>query len=216
MVRAHPPQAVLVDYALGNLSEPAALLVASHLTFCPLCRDRVMLEETVGGIMLDGAGQAGDAATEIGLEAVLSRLDAADDCEPPVAASEPNDPLLPRPLARYLGGGLDRVRWRTILPGFGEAMLVRAGRASARLIRTRSGKGVATHTHEGMELTLVLAGALSDGGGHYERGDVTVADGSVHHAPKAAGDEDCICLIVTEAPLRFEGRWGPVLNFLTR
>jgi putative transcriptional regulator len=54
-----------------------------------------------------------------------------------------------------------------------------------------------------MELTLVLSGAFSDATGEYRRGDLQEADEDLQHRPHAAPGEDCICLAVTDAPLRF-------------
>ncbi len=68
------------------------------------------------------------------------------------------------------------------------------------------------HTHEGTELTLVLAGAFSDAHGHFLRGDVAEADASVEHQPVADPGEDCLCLAVTDAPLRLTGPFGRLLN----
>ncbi len=55
-----------------------------------------------------------------------------------------------------------------------------------------------------MELTVVLSGALVDGSERFMRGDVEQADESVEHQPRAGEGEDCICLAVTDAPLRFK------------
>ena len=38
---------------------------------------------------------------------------------------------------------------------------------------------------------------------YFAVGDIEVADGDVEHAPVAADGEPCICLAVTEAPLKF-------------
>ena len=54
-----------------------------------------------------------------------------------------------------------------------------------------------------MELTLVLRGAFKDDSGHYCAGDIEIADDSIEHTPIADMCEDCICLAVTEAPIRF-------------
>jgi putative transcriptional regulator len=65
-------------------------------------------------------------------------------------------------------------------------------------------------------LTLVLAGGFSDASGHYLKGDVAVADPSVDHRPVADAGADCLCLAVTDAPLRLTGRFGRYLNAFLR
>jgi len=80
----------------------------------------------------------------------------------------------------------------------------------------KAGAALPQHTHEGAEYTLLLTGGFSDETGHYRRGDVAIADPSIDHRPVADEGEDCICLAVTDAPLRLTGRFGRYLNFLAR
>ena len=73
---------------------------------------------------------------------------------------------------------------------------------------------VPQHTHEGSELTLVLEGAFRDKTGRYARGDLALADGSIEHRPVAEPGEDCMCLTVTDAPLRLTGTETALLRRL--
>jgi putative transcriptional regulator len=68
-----------------------------------------------------------------------------------------------------------------------------------------AGVAMPDHGHHGMEMTMVLQGAFQDEGDHFGRGDVEIADSEIEHTPMADLDEDCICLAVTDAPLRFKG-----------
>jgi putative transcriptional regulator len=81
-----------------------------------------------------------------------------------------------------------------------------------RLMRIKSGTAMPAHTHEGIELTLVLAGGFSDETGHFLRGDLAEADATIDHRPVADPGEDCLCLAVTDAPLRLTGPIGRLLN----
>ena len=76
--------------------------------------------------------------------------------------------------------------------------------ATARLLRIPAGRPVSVHSHKGLELTLVLCGAFSDSTGHYGVGDFQEANEELQHQPHAAPEGDCICLVVTDAPLRFK------------
>ena len=60
------------------------------------------------------------------------------------------------------------------------------------------------HGHAGLEVTIVLSGAFSDETGRYERGDFQELDGEIEHQLLVDGGEHCICLAVTDAPLRFK------------
>ena len=207
----HPSDERLLDYASGAAPEPLALLVATHLALCPLCRRTARELETLGGVLLEGA--AAVPLAEGSLEQMLARLD-QPVAQP--AAAPAGDPSLPQPLRGYLGGGLDCLPWRRLGP-IAEARLLPAFKGfTTRLLWVQAGAAVPAHTHDGSELTLVLRGAFSDAGGHFARGDVEEADGSVDHRPVADPGEDCICLAVTDAPLKLTGRLGRLLNPFVR
>jgi len=63
---------------------------------------------------------------------------------------------------------------------------------------------VPVHSHGGLELTLVIDGSFSDATGSYGRGDLQGADETLQHQPHAGAEKDCICLAVTDGPLRFK------------
>ena len=52
MTSGHAPTGMIADYAAGALSEGMSLLVASHLTYCPCCRDKAARLEALGGALL--------------------------------------------------------------------------------------------------------------------------------------------------------------------
>ena len=83
------------------------------------------------------------------------------------------------------GSSLDRVRWRTLLPGIKAFRIEEAGRGEAALYWIRPGRRMLAHTHEGCEYTLVLKGGFADSVGHYRRGDIAIADHEIDH--RAAG-----------------------------
>jgi putative transcriptional regulator len=79
-------------------------------------------------------------------------------------------------------------------------------------MRIEPGVGAPRHTHGGMEITLVLDGAYADATGTYGRGDVQVADDGVEHEPVAVGEKTCLCLVVSDAPIKLTGFFGRLLN----
>ena len=79
-----------------------------------------------------------------------------------------------------------------------------------------AGAAMPNHSHNGTELTLVLKGAFQDADGYFARGDIEIADSDVQHIPVADIHEDCICLAVTDAPLRFEGLLPRILQKFVR
>jgi putative transcriptional regulator len=202
----HPGDELLLDYAAGSLAESWSLAVAVHLALCPACRRTVADMEAVGGLMLV-------AAVPVMVDDDLfASVIAAADAEPedsiaaqPLADSLDPDPVLPEPLRSYVCGDADTLEWQRL--GLGAyQLLIPTGDdgTTARLLRIPAGRPVPTHSHGGLELTLVLSGAFSDSTGTYGRGDLQEADESIDHQPHAAPGEDCICLAVTDAPLRFK------------
>ncbi len=75
-----------------------------------------------------------------------------------------------------------------------------------------AGKKLPVHTHRGYEMTLVLTGAFTDKLGTYARGDFVELDDSTEHQPIIDDGEPCICLAVTDKPLRFTGPLGRLMN----
>jgi len=202
-ISRHPDDAVLFDYASGALDEAWSLAIATHLSLCPVCRAAVERIEAVGGELLDLEPEAQVAPSS--LEAMMARL----DDEPAPERPMPPRPIrrsgvLPEPLRSYVGGDIDAVRWRALGGGAAQCILsIPNSNVTARLLRIPAGRPVPEHSHRGAEITLVLAGAFEDATGLYARGDLQEADATLQHQPHATPGEDCICLAVTDAPLRF-------------
>jgi len=206
-INHHPSEELLLDYASGALGEGWSLAVATHLALCPTCRRTVAGLEALGGSVLLEAAEM--PIHDRLSDAVLARIDQtpADNREPAPAASATRTdppPVLPQPLRGYLGGDAQALPWRRLGVGAYQVLIpIESARVTARLLRIPANRPVPEHSHRGMELTLVLAGAFSDTTGRYGRGDFQEADDSLEHQPHAAPGEDCICLAVTDAPLRF-------------
>jgi putative transcriptional regulator len=202
----HPSDATLLAYAAGALTEALALVTASHLAYCPECRRQVAQGEAMGGSMLETLAPA---ALEVGVRDRVLALLAKPEPRPASPVPQPRvaDPLLPAPLARYLKGGLDTIAWHFLAPGVRHFEilphdLLRGG--NLRMLRIAPGKSLPRHGHTGTELTLVLRGSYSDELGRYGGGDVGETDEDIVHEPISGREEDCICVIATEGPLKFD------------
>ena len=206
-INHHPSEALLLDYASGALGEGWSVAIATHLALCPTCRQAVRDLEAIGAALLEGlkpAPLSGNMKHDV--STVLSTpQDGEETSFSPISASARPD--LPEPLRRYVGGDLDQVPWRRLGLGAYQCLLPTVeDETVVRLLRIPAGKLVPSHSHGGLELTLVLHGEFSDSTGSYVRGDLQEADGSLEHQPHAADGEDCICLAVTDSPLRFSSR----------
>jgi putative transcriptional regulator len=209
-VSHHLPEAVLMAYAAGTLPEAFSLVAACHISICDDCRAALTSYEALGGAVLEQVEK-----TEISPDAFAATmaLIAKGDAESPTAPAKTagklveipsrNPSIFPTPLESYVGGGPEAVRWRSVGAGVKQAILPCDRDATARLLYIPAGASMPNHSHNGMELTLVLQGAFSDEVAHFVRGDVELGDEDLHHTPVADPGEDCICLAATDAPLKF-------------
>lgn len=201
-IKHHLTDALLMSYSAGTLPEAFSLVVATHVSLCDECRARLESYEAVGGALLDDAGAV--EVSDDALEATMALIDAAPQVLTPANVSKLGA-VLPMPVQSYVGGDLDKVRWRPIGGGVRQAVLDTDGGANVRLLAIPGGAAMPDHGHRGMELTLVLQGAFSDEHDRFARGDIEVANEDLHHTPIAEEGIECICLAATDAPLRFKG-----------
>lgn len=194
--------ALLAGFASGTLGPALHVLVASHLALRPENRRFVASLEAANGAEMERTRPVPLRSPGSALAAILA------DKSSPVGRPDSGDEVLPEPLARLVGSRAADLRWRRLVPGV-RRHLIEAGQGTeAALFWIKAGRKTFAHTHEGIEVTLVLAGGISDVTGHFRRGDVSVADPEVDHRPVTDPDEDCLCFTVAEAPRRLTGPLG--------
>lgn len=198
-IKHHLTDELLMAYSAGTLPEAFSLLIATHISMCDTCRSALDACDAVGGAVLEDCNPADLSDDSLRATLALIAADAMAEPEPRPSTD------LPAPLADYVGGGLDAVKWRAIGGGVSQAVLPTSKDASVRLLKIPGGTAIPDHGHRGTELTLVLRGAFRDEFDRFAAGDVEVANESHHHTPVAEEGEDCICLAATDAPLRFKG-----------
>ncbi|MGH1465023.1 MAG: ChrR family anti-sigma-E factor [Cognatishimia sp.] len=191
----HTPNALLAAYAAGNLPQPFALAVAAHISLCLECRAAYEAHLVSGGAVLETSEV--EAVSE-GLKSnVLDLLDTPVDEKKVHQRSG----VYPGPVMEALKG--KQPRWKSLGMGVRQSILSDGREGSVRLLYIPSGRAVPDHSHNGLELTLVLQGSFSDETGRFGVGDLEVADQSLEHTPIADEGAPCICLAATDAPLRF-------------
>ncbi|OIQ31482.1 MAG: transcriptional regulator [Alphaproteobacteria bacterium MedPE-SWcel] len=191
----HTPDALLAAYAAGSLPQPFALVVASHISLCLDCRAAYDAHQAAGGVVLDTV--AGEDLSESLKSSVFDLLDAPVVPEPVFQRSG----VYPGPVMEVLDG--KPPRWKPVGGGVRQCILSAAEAGSVRLLYIPPGQAVPDHSHNGLELTLVLQGSFSDETGRFGVGDLEVADEHLDHTPVADAGAPCICLAATDAPLRF-------------
>lgn len=203
-IRHHINDDLLLAYAAGTLSEGWSLAIACHLTMCPDCRRSLDVAEAAAGTLMEELPTV-EGPTD-SWEQMKARLTAEPALPPAVPVLRSPRAVLPEPLRNYLGGDVDTLKWRNM--GTAKQILIRTSDSGtqARLLRIPAGKPVPEHSHGGRELTVVLSGSFHDEIDTFGPGDIEDADGSLTHQPIAGPEEDCICLAITDAPLKFSSR----------
>ena len=182
------------------------MAVATHLALCTACRSEMRTLESVGGYFLACENAEVGDITE-SWRHVKDKI-GAGPIEKVVQMRKRSscDPTYPEPLRTFVdaAGGL---RWRTLGRDAAQMIIPTGDKTtSVRLLKIPAGQPVPEHSHRGLELTLVLDGSFSDEISNFERGDIEIADNNLTHQPRANPGKDCICLSVTDAPLRFKSR----------
>jgi len=215
--RHHPGEEVLLGYASAILAEPLALVVATHLALCPDCRAAVDRLEALGGVLLERIGETGNVA---------SLENAIDSRDRPRRAPAPTLPhravhatcrsAVPAAAARLcrrrsrssrmedLGAGIRPSRGRQ-----------QCGWRHGAVLSWRGRRDPGAHPSRRRD-DLGAAGQLHAGGERFQRGDLSRLTKPSWITTRSRPEATCICLVVNEAPLKFRGMLGRLLQPLWR
>jgi putative transcriptional regulator len=189
------------QYVSGVLPEPAQVLVGSHLE---MQAGSGLLART----LQDLAGEALSRTEPVGLSEPNRRLEAILQSPSP-RADPPQQTLdegeFPTLLRTYARKDLDDIPWKRKLPGLRQYIIESSADMEASLIWARPGRALPHHSHQGLELTLVLEGEFHDHRGKFAEGDVSVADESFDHRPVVGKLGPCLCFSVLFAPISLSG-----------
>jgi putative transcriptional regulator len=204
----HPDVRVLNEFSSGALPLAQSVCISVHLHYCDQCSRQNEQLQQVGSVLFDRlAPQQVDDSV---LDSVLSRLEE----EPPLAFNkEVEAEERPALVQRLMQGDYEDLEWKRVNSALQISQL-RTGDPSHEiaLYHIKAGRSIPKHTHRGTEFTLVLEGSFSDEEGVYQRGDFIERDAEDVHTPTAAQSEDCICIGVLDAPIRFKPWAYRVLN----
>jgi putative transcriptional regulator len=196
VIQHHPDDSTLLQYATGALPEALNVVLATHLTYCAVCRQAVAHLETIGGIILE----------EIEPEPMsnLPVQPSLIDWQSPIVNHN-----LPAPLNRTPLGS----HWWPIGVGLYWRRLRVAGSAWGGLIWGKPGAKLPRHRHVGLELTCVLEGSFTDSAAEYFAGDISDPEEGDHSDPPITitGSQPCLCALATEG-MHLRG----VLGFVQR
>jgi len=201
---------LILGYSAGRLPSAVHFLLDVHLQLSPSSARMAAIGDGIGGRFLETV-DCEPLRADVKAN-VFAMLDDRPECELTLSKNDV-DADLPICLRSRIGKPVSDIEWKEF-SGIGEHTLSSgdADGYTTKLIRVRAGRSVPQHTHDGDELTLILRGAFSDGLGRYVRGDLAIANDSVDHRPVADMAEDCLCLAVTNAPIKLSGAFTKFLN----
>lgn len=213
-IEHHPPDEMLAAFSAGTLDHGQHVAVATHLVACRQCRSFVRSMEQVGGAVLTELPPA--AMSNRALTDAEARLN--ESARPSVAYAGPvlaetEIPGLPKFVRHYRFG-----TWKWIAPSVHLRPIELPYTSGTRVFLLRAGPGtkMLPHTHTGIEMTCVLAGAFSQDGAHYGAGDFDLGDESIDHRPLVEQGQDCICLVAMQGELRLKGLVGRMMQPFVR
>ncbi|HAT41914.1 MAG TPA: anti-sigma factor [Rheinheimera sp.] len=220
-VKHHPSLSVLEQFCEGRLTAEVALVVAAHIDLCPHCQQ--LQHDIEADLACAWAGEPIAATTDnSAFAAMLQQIVSAEPAPLEAAASSLSKAkslefggqqfLVPRSLQRLAA---KRSKWLT-LGGIATARLPSGDPHHISLLYISEQTQVPRHTHQGMEMTLVLSGEIEDENGRYVAGDLIVATPDHTHTPRNVKQEPCLCLSVLSAPLTFTEGMTRLLNPLQR
>lgn len=216
MAHFHPDIDLLTEYSAGSLPLAQSTCVAVHVGQCDHCQRLAAQLSDIGATLMEALDPlpVGDAQ----LDAVLARLDE----ETPLQYERESQPdsATPGLLQRLMRGNFSDLTWKNIGSTLRISYLNTGDPLHEfALYHIRAGGRIPEHTHRGGEMTLILEGGFSDADGSYHKGDFLYRRPGDVHAPTALQSEDCICLAVLDAPLKFTDwrfRWmNPFLKLRT-
>ena len=122
---------------------------------------------------------------------------------------------LPRPLADYIPDLSCDKSWRRVSKGLSQCRITFNGtEVEANIYRIAPGTAIPVHSHEGTEVTLVLAGGFTDETGAFGPGDIAIQETGATHKPVADDDGECIVFAINEGNIRLANPIGRVLSYL--
>jgi putative transcriptional regulator len=185
----HPCCNTLLRHAAGTLSPAMHLLIATHLTYCPQCRQELQAYESQAGLGLELL-----PPEELDVSCLNNLLTKIDESGP-IACIDVTIPIhivhtyrYPEPLQPFVGITGEHIRWEQSQGHSHWA--IRAARS--KIIKIEAAQNVAAAWFEKGAMVLILNGGFQDKRHIYHAGDI-VWSRIASHATTTA---DTLCLII--------------------
>jgi putative transcriptional regulator len=221
MIKHHPQFELIQRFVNGELSASLSAGIAIHAEMCPECQQQIsQLTEQLSyasfeDVYLDGfivdESDTVDNVGSLGFEQAIAEITQSNDIDiikPKVEKSitfKDQVYTLPSVLNNMiLGktaniGKLSRAR-----------IQLDENEIHSSLLHIQPGGSVPEHTHNGFELTVLIAGDFSDDQGEYVPGDFIMLDKKHQHHP--VSEKGCLCFTVANDSLHFTQGINKLLN----
>lgn len=207
MIKHHPNQQLLTDFAAGTLTPSVSVAVSIHAEMCACCQKAINDATEKLAKQCFSEPDTDTANFDDMLEMIT-----ADSSKDMVSISEPrfinkgaNQFKLPSALNQLQLGD-----WQTIGSLSRSRVNLDDGSIHSSVLHIDAKGEVPSHTHNGYEITLMLDGSFSDEMGEYHKGDFILLDGEHNHTPYT--EDGCICYTVVSDALHFTSGLSRLLN----
>jgi putative transcriptional regulator len=221
MIKHHPQFELIQRFVNGELSASLSAGIAIHAEMCPECQQQISQlteqlsydsfeDEYLDGFIVDESDTV-DNVGILGFEQAIAEITQSNDIDiikPKVEKSitfKDQVYTLPSVLNNMiLGktaniGKLSRAR-----------IQLDENEIHSSLLHIQPGGSVPEHTHNGFELTVLIAGDFSDDQGEYVPGDFIMLDKKHQHHP--VSEKGCLCFTVANDSLHFTQGINKLLN----
>ena len=228
-IKHHLSDITLGAFSAGSLSEALSFVAASHISLCPVCQKRQKKLEELSGAYLQNSEPSN--ISELALQNVMTKLDEheqeqnSDHDLSDTSLHSSTDgvshqvygPMIAGPLQNYVPDNLNDIKWKSLAPGIKYFAIsdLQTNGGTLSMLNIEPGVRIPEHGHQGIELTQVLKGSFSDDVGSFSVGDIADLDDDIKHQPIVGNNEPCICLIASEAPLRFTGLMPRLVHYFS-
>lgn len=218
-MKYHPDIELLLKYINGKLEPSLSVAIGLHHQQCEICQQRIAELEMVGGETLESMPAVATAEDKIALKDFDKLMGDIAHIEPEKTTREYDNLAVAESdldiLDKLNKQQFDDMDWHRVSPKIWKTTIaMNDPDFEVELLKFAANAKIPQHTHEGDEYTVVLQGDFSDSQGHYKEGSFIVQDENDEHSP-VAGENGCICLAITNAPLKFTGTLGPILNWFS-
>jgi len=218
-----PIELLFMNYAAGRVTQEESLIVAAAVALNTEARRKVEQFEAMGASLMC-AEEPAEVSTSC-MEAVMARIAQGSPIEPvpDVPAPLPPDGLNVPQIVYAMIHSVCASKAATWQPAGRNTAIIdlemrqrEPALQRLRLLKIAPGQATPRHRHIGKEITLVLHGSYTDGIGRYVKGDIIlIHDARIEHQPTAE-EEGCVCLTLTEAPLKFLHPFARMANIFLK